>query len=210
MRPTRSLLLAVVALAAVAPVAQADEWYTDTPEVKDTLGETTETGDTVQLTGTMSWRKGPVRWGPCNTHVKAILWNEDPFFGSPVATGEVETGGMVITTPCQVYVNTGEGYVPVAGCEIFEATMDAEAPSHITTTDTAIDIDGLSFKHRFNGCGALGIPNGAEIGSAGTATGGWSNEGGCIGFSGSGDLKNPAEEAVILDGSICKEGLTLA
>jgi hypothetical protein len=195
------LAMAVGALVAfAAPAAQADVWVTHDSEV----GETTETAHTVNFTGSLSSTKGPVKI-TCAAAAHTKIWN----VGGTEATGEVLDLNLV--DPCTVAVNVGGGtFVDV--CEVEEATTEA-FPWHVNVATGAngIDIEGANFTNKFKGClSTLGIPDGAKLGAAGTATGTWTNTGGCIVFSESGDLKDGGGADVKIDGSVCNSSVTLA
>lgn len=201
------MVLTAVAFAAPAVAQAGDEWYTDVDGEAITLGTTTSTGDTVEFTGTMTWTKFPLKQSCMNTHVRTILWNPE-IEDTHTATGEIY--GITYTVPCTVGVLTVDGYKHIPGCEI-TAVESTGLPWHmnVATGTNGIDIWGANFTFTYNGCGGLGIPNGAKIGFSGTMTGTWNNEGGCITFNNSGDLKNAAGEPVNLDDGLCNNKVTL-
>jgi hypothetical protein len=59
-------------------------------------------------------------------------------------------------------------YVDVPGCSVEASSSGENWP--ISTSGTAISIEEFNFTNEFNGCGALGIPNGFKAGDEGTAT----------------------------------------
>ena len=164
-------------------------------------GEEPVEAHTVELTGSISSTKAPIRNGPCEVHVQMTIFSEE----EGGATAEIES--YQITTPapgCQIFINVGGGvYAPVTGCFI-TAMSTAGFPWHIDVEEgaTGIAITGAYFTNEYNGCGALGIPNGAMLSAEGTATGTWDNNGGCIRFNNDGDL-TAGGAAVSTDGSIC-------
>jgi hypothetical protein len=198
-----SMALAVVAFAAPAMAQAYDEWYTHVGEEEVTIGNTTETGDLVEFTGSLSSKTTTnVINGPCVVHAQVLLWNEIVAPEDATATGEVT--GFQITGPCDVTV-PGSGTLPTAFCSVSAtASVNTENPWHVNVgPNTEISIEGANFTNHYTaGCQSIGFP--AEAEASGTATG-QGTAGGCIVFNESGDFT----EGVTISGEVCAPGLTL-
>jgi hypothetical protein len=184
------LAMAVAAFAAFAApsMASADFWYTG----DERLGGFEER-DNVHFTGTLSSTKKGLKIS-CNATANVTLWNEEA-----TGTGEVDELNLTAETEggCTVGVLVAPNtYADVSGCHVKQATTE-KFPWHVNVLEgTGIDIENANFTNEFNGCAALGIPNGFKAGAEGTVTG--QVEGGCIIFNESGDMPETK-----IDGSLC-------
>jgi len=176
------LAMATAALVAfAAPSAKADEWYTG--ETK--IGESEEEGDAIHVTGSLSYKRPGLKV-ICQATANVHLWN--------VVTGR----GKAVTSfnaSCTVSVFTGSEYVNVPGCSVNPSTSGEEWP--ISTSGSTVSIEEVNYSFEFQGCAAIGIPNGFKVGDEGTATG--TMEGECIVFNNSGDLSG----GTLIDGALC-------
>lgn len=195
------LAMAVGALVAFAApsMASAEEWATNgTP-----LGGTTNTGDPIHFTGTLSSTKGAAKIS-CNATANATLWN-----AGGKGTGEATltlSEDPVGTGGCTVAVNFGGGYVDITNCHV-EPRANGVNWTVTTKGETEVDIDNVSFTNTFRGTGCIniGIPSGTEITDTGVAEGAFEiNEEGeaCLAFSNGGTFAGGSK----IDGSVCTAG----
>lgn len=178
---------ALVAFAAPS-MASGAEWYTSGTK----LGTSQGAGDTVHLTGTMTTTKSGLKT-TCEATSISVLWNEG---GIGVGEKTLSRSG-----PCTVAVLISTNWVHVAGCSATPSSEGENWP--ISTSGSAVSIEEANFTNEFQGCAAIGIPNGTKIGDSGTLTGAVAGEG--VVFSESGDLSGGTK----VDGVLTAPGLEL-
>ena len=129
----------------------------------------------------------------CTATANADLWNEGGV-GVGLVNSLTLTADPVGTAGCTVARFVSPNYVDVANCHV-QASSE-KFPWSITTSGTSVSITGANFTNEFNGCGALGIPNGTKVKAEGTVKG--VGEGNCITFTEAGEIPETK-----IDGSLC-------
>ena len=181
-----TLLAMAVAAFAAPSMASASVWKTSGVAIGGPGAK-----DPVHLTGTLTSTKGGLKIS-CTATANADLWNEGGV-GVGLVNSLTLTADPVGTAGCTVALFVSPNYVDIANCH---AKASATNIWPTTTSGTTVAIAGFNFTNEFNGCAALGIPNGTKIKAEGTVTG--VAAGNCITFTEAGDIPETK-----IDGSLC-------
>jgi hypothetical protein len=149
---------------------------------------------TVELTGNLTNKGGPLTTGPCLVHTELTVYNVGGVAHGDVNSLTITTGGGCV------------GKILGTECPITAATSSFEEGPWTVTATTAeenVTIHGANFTNTYGaGCSPF-IPNGGQAGASGEATGTFNNETGCVDFNESGDLENPGGTPIKFTGSLC-------